>query len=84
MLRSQILLFYSGVTRGLNSVQNEIKLSRSKNILVSFFMTLPPISLAIWYPYVGKLGALIAAFSTMFVVFILPLATFIKAVKLEQ
>ena len=47
-------------------------------------MTLPPIFLAIWYPYVGKLGALIAAFSTMFVIFILPLATFSKAVYLEQ
>lgn len=47
-------------------------------------MCLPPISLAIWYPYVGKLGALIAAFSTMFVIYILPLATFTKAVQVEQ
>ena len=47
-------------------------------------MCLPPLSLAIWYPYVGKLGALIAAFSTMFVIYILPLATFTKAVKLQQ
>ena len=47
-------------------------------------MTLPPIALAIWYPYVGKLGALIAAFSTMFVIFVLPLATYAKAVYEEQ
>lgn len=46
-------------------------------------MTLPPIALAIWYPYVGKLGALIAAFSTMFVIFVLPLATYTKAVYEE-
>ena len=47
-------------------------------------MCLPPIALAIWYPYVGKLGALIAAFSTMFVIYILPLATFAKAVYEEE
>ena len=52
--------------------------------MLSFTMTLPPLALAIWYPYVGKLGALIAAFSTMFVIYILPLATFTKAVKLQQ
>ena len=47
-------------------------------------MFLPPICLAIWYPYVGKLGALIAAFSTMFVIYLLPLATFAKAVFEEE
>jgi hypothetical protein len=52
--------------------------------MLSFLITLPPISLAIWYPHVGTLGALIAAFSTMFVIYILPLATFSKAVFVEQ
>ena len=47
-------------------------------------IALPAISLAIWYPYVGKLGALIAAFSTMFVIYVLPLATYTKAVYVEQ
>ena len=47
------------------------------NILISILMTLPPLSLAIWYPYVGKLGALLAAFATMLVVYLLPLSTFI-------
>ena len=87
LLRSQIILFYNGVTKGIESVtqgQDEIRLSRCKNFMLSFTMTLPPLALAIWYPYVGKLGALIAAFSTMFVIYILPLATFTKAVKLQQ
>ena len=47
-------------------------------------MTIPAICLAIWYPYVGKLGALIAAFSTMFVIYILPLATFSAAVHKQE
>lgn len=51
--------------------------------MLSFAITIPAISLAIWYPYVGKLGALFAAFSTMFVIYILPLATFTKAVYIE-
>jgi hypothetical protein len=86
LLRSQILLLHAGLTKGQDAVANEseIKLSRGKNCLLSFLMTLPPIALAIWYPYVGKLGALIAAFSTMFVIFVLPLATFTKAVYVEQ
>lgn len=81
LLRSQIILLHIGVTKGIENVPSgEVTLSRPKNFLLSFFMCLPPISLAIWYPYVGKLGALIAAFSTMFVIYILPLATFAKAV----
>ena len=52
--------------------------------MLSFLITIPAISLAIWYPHIGKLGALIAAFSTMFVIYILPLATFTKAVYQEQ
>ena len=84
LLRSQILLLYQGITQGVDHGQEELRLSRAKNILMSFIMCLPPISLAIWYPYVGKLGALIAAFSTMFVIYVLPLATFSKAVYVEQ
>ena len=83
LLRSQILLLYAGIIRGIESVanpENAIKLSFTQNFMLSFLLTLPPIALAIWYPYVGKLGALIAAFSTMFVIYILPLATYTKAV----
>lgn len=85
LLRSQILLLHKGIKEGVDAAGSnaEVKLSRGSNFILSFVMTLPPISLAIWYPYVGKLGALIAAFSTMFVIFILPLATFSKAVYLE-
>lgn len=87
LLRSQILLLHAGITKGIDSLNapgfKEIRLSRGKNFLVSFLMALPPIALAIWYPYVGKLGAVIAAFSTMFVCYILPLATFTKAVHIE-
>ena len=87
LLRSQILLLYAGVTMGIDSVAdpaNAIKLSRPMNFLLSFSITLPAIALAIWYPYVGKLGALIAAFSTMFVIYILPLATYTKAVYVQE
>ena len=84
LLRSQILLLYEGVTQGIENVPSEVVLSRGKNFLLSFAMTLPPLALAIWYPYVGKLGALIAAFSTMFVIYILPLATFAKAVYWQE
>ena len=86
LLRSQILLLHQGITKGVAAAGDnaEIVLSRGKNFALSVLMTLPPIALAIWYPYVGKLGALIAAFSTMFVIFVLPLSTFSKAVYLEQ
>lgn len=47
-------------------------------------MYMPALALAIWYPHVGKLGALIAALSTMFVIYLLPLATYSKAVYVEQ
>ena len=52
--------------------------------MLSFLMTLPPISLAIWYPYVGTMGAITASFSTMFVIYILPLATYTKAVYVQE
>ena len=84
LLRTQILLLHAGVTRGIENVPAEIVVSRTKTFLISFAMCIPPISLAIWYPYVGKLGALIAAFSTMFVIYLLPLATFVKAVYREE
>ena len=80
LLRSQILLLYAGLKRGIDNVPSEVTLSRalprSKTFLLSFMMCIPPIALAIWYPYVGKLGALISAFSTMFVIYLLPLVTF--------
>ena len=88
LLRQQILLLYQGITQGINSISsddsNGIQLSLFQNILMSFIMFLPPISLAIWYPHIGTLGALIAAFSTMFVIYILPLATYSKAVYLQE
>ena len=85
LLRSQILLLYTGVTKGIASTKNaDMRLSRTANIILSFVMSLPPLSLAIWYPYVGKLGALIAAFSTMFVIYMLPLVTFAKAVLVNE
>jgi len=81
LLRSQILLLHAGVTEGIENARHaDIRLSRCHNFLLSFAMALPPLALAIWYPYVGKLGALIAAFSTMFVIYVLPLATYAKAV----
>ena len=85
LLRSQILLLYIGMKDGIKSAHNaDIKLSRCKNFLLSFTMTLPQLALAIWYPYVGKLGSLIAAFSTMFVIYILPIATFAKAAFVQE
>lgn len=70
-----------GIKDGIENIPSgDVYLSRGKNFLLSFALCLPSIALAIWYPYVGKLGALIAAFSTMFVIYILPLATFTKAV----
>ena len=86
LLRSQIILLHAGITQGIANIANntDIKLPRCKNFLLSFGLCLPSIALAIWYPYVGKLGALIAAFSTMFVIFLLPLATYVKAVYVEQ
>lgn len=85
LLRSQVLLLHTGVTKGIDNARHaDIKLSRAKNLLLSFVMMLPPLSLAIWYPYVGQIGALFAAFSTMFVCYVLPLATFAKAVYVEQ
>ena len=78
------MLLHAGIKRGIDNVPSEVILSRTKTFLLSFVMCLPPIALAIWYPYVGKLGALIAAFSTMFVIYILPLATFAKGVYEEE
>ena len=87
LLRSQILLLYEGLTKGIqNDVQADninYRLSRGQNFMLSIFITIPPISLAIWYPYVGTLGALVASFSTMFIIYILPMATYTKAVYLE-
>ena len=78
---------HAGVTNGIETVahggQNEIRLSRGKNLILSFIMYMPALALGIWYPYVGKLGALIAALSTMFVIYIIPLATFAKGVYVE-
>lgn len=90
LLRKQILLFYAGVTQGnddfasADQTDEMIKLSRFKNLVLSFLLYMPALALAIWFPYVGKLGALIAAFSTMFVIYLLPLATYCQAVWMEQ
>lgn len=86
LLRSQILLLYMGITKGVSEVADmpDIKVSRGKNFFLSCAMLLLPLSLAIWYPYIGKLGSLIAAFSTMFVIYLLPISTYSKAVYLQE
>ena len=34
--------------------------------------------LGIWYPHVGEVGAILAAFSAMLVIYFLPLMTYLK------
>ena len=54
-----------------------------QNFFLNFVLFLPAASLGIWYPQVGQLGAVFAAFSTMLVIYFLPLMTFIKKKQLE-
>lgn len=69
MERAQILLLFTG--------KQETD-SQTVNILMNIGLLLPAFMLAIWYPNVGALAALLGSFSTMLVIYILPMATHLK------
>ena len=78
-MRQQIILLYSGI----KGYAEPVELSVQQTCLLNFLLFLPAACLGIWYPQVGQLGAILAAFSTMFVCYLLPLATYIKMKQVE-
>ena len=44
----------------------------------------PAVVLGIWYPHVGEVGAVLAAFSAMLVIYFLPLMTYIRMRRMER
>ena len=59
-------------------------LSRPKNLLLTMGLFLPAFALAVWYPYVGKIGALLPAFSTMLTIYMIPIMVYLKAKWIES
>ena len=67
--RSQILLVTTGKQEAKNTVIN---------ILMNLCILTGPFLLAIWYPQVGTVAGIGGSFSTMLVVYFLPIVTYLK------
>ena len=67
--RAQILLLLTG--------SPEAK-STNVNLLMNFFILLPAFLAAVWYPKVGSLAAMLGAVACMFVVYFIPIVTYLK------
>jgi len=73
-LRAQVLLL---VTRKQRTK------SQLTNFLLNLVLMTPAFCLALWYPKVGEVAALCASFSTMLVIYCLPIATYLRMKYLE-
>ena len=51
--------------------------SQKVNLVMNFLILLPAFLLGVWYPKVGDLAAKLGAFACMFVVYVIPVVTFI-------
>ena len=52
-----------------------------QNWVLNLVLFSPAVILGIWYPHVGEVGAVLAAFSAMLVIYFLPLMTYLKMKK---
>jgi hypothetical protein len=73
-LRAQVLLL---VTRKQRTK------SQLTNFLINLVLMMPAFCLAVWYPKVGEVAALCAAFSTMLVMYCLPIMTYLRMKHME-
>ena len=73
-LRAQVLLL---VTRKQKTKSN------LSNFLINLTLMTPAFCLTVWYPNVGEVAALCAAFSTMLVMYCLPILTYLRKTHLE-
>ena len=55
--------------------------SQKVNLLMNFLILLPAFLLGVWYPKVGDLAAKLGAFACLFVVYCIPVVTYIKYKK---
>ena len=69
LMRSQILLVMTGKTQAA---------TMKTNITMNTMILTPPFLLAIFYPQVGTLAALLGSFATMLVIYFLPISTYLK------
>ena len=69
LMRSQILLVMTGKTQAA---------TMKTNITMNTLILTPPFLLAIFYPQVGTLAALLGSFATMLVIYFLPISTYLK------
>ena len=53
-------------------------LSVKSNLLLAVCLITPLFILGVWYPYVGQIGALLAALATMFSIYIIPVICYLK------
>ena len=53
-------------------------MTRLQNWVINLALFSPAVSLGIWYPHVGEVGAILAAFSAMLVIYFLPLMTYLR------
>jgi hypothetical protein len=67
--RSQIFLLTTGSQKAS---------SDKVNLTVNALMIFPSFAIAIYYPQVGTVAGLCGAFATMFCIYILPIATYLK------
>ena len=84
MIRVQIVLLYNGINHGVETGSRmPTMLSRKDNFILCFSLIIPLFVLGVWYPYVGQIGALLAAFATMTTIYIITLMVYLKA-KYEE
>ena len=54
-----------------------------QNWVLNLALFSPAVSLGIWYPHVGEVGAILAAFSAMLVIYFLPLLTYLRMKRMD-
>ena len=57
----------------------ETKLSQKQGLVMSFSLLIPMFILAVYFPYVGQIGAFLVALVCMFTVYLIPIACYMAA-----
>ena len=79
MLRTQLVLLINGINYGVEQgSQMSTILSRCGNFLMSLSLITPLFILGVYYPYVGQIGALLAAFATIMTIYIMPIMCYLR------
>ena len=85
LLRQQLIVLFYGIRYGIEEgTKINPTLPPLKSLALSLGMFAIPFALAVWYPYVGKIGALLAALAVTGTVYIVPVMCLIRGKAWEE